>query len=178
MTGRRDSHKHICVGKIVAAHGIRGEIKLASHVADIAALPRLTDAEGKAFALTITGAHKNLLIARIQGISDRNDAEKLRGTELYAPLSDLPAPVEGEYFYEELVGLKAYSPDGKALGEVIGVHDFGAGDILEFRLADGREEMVSFTEANIPEIHVNEGRLTLCLPETVESGEQTHDGLA
>jgi 16S rRNA processing protein RimM len=184
MSSRRDLSKddaYICVGKITAAHGIRGEVKLLSHLSEptsIAELPTLRDrADTQSFAITIRGQQKKQLIAQVKSIQNRNDAEALRGTELYALKSELPdTNEEGTFSYDELVGLKARAEDGTMIGEVIAVHNFGAGDILELRMtATDKTEMFSFTASTVPTINPDEGWLMLCPPDILMAPEEERD---
>ncbi len=84
-------------------------------------------------------------------ITDRNGAEALRGTELTAPRSALPPLQDGEYYHADLIGLIATSEAGDALGTVVAVENFGAGDILDIAKPDGKRFMVPMTDAAVPE---------------------------
>lgn len=169
----------ICVGIIVSAHGIRGAVKIKPFTTEPLDLENyceiLLNKEGQAFpTITISGTKKDLLIAKVEGTTTRNDAETLKGTELFIMRDQLPEPEEGEFYYEDLVGLRVVSTDQADIGTVTAVHDFGAGDIIEIQLKDSdKTEMFAFTEENIPEINIPEGYLVLHLPEMeyVRDGE-------
>ena len=90
-------------------------------------------------------------IVRFEEVTDRNAAEALRGTALTVPRSALPPLEEGEYYHTDLIGLAALSDAGEALGTVVGVENFGAGDILEIERPGGKRFMVPMTEAAVPE---------------------------
>ena len=90
-------------------------------------------------------------IARFAEVTDRNAAEKLRGTALTVPRSAMPALAEGEYYHADLIGLRAISTSGEELGECVAVENFGAGDVLEIRRPDGKRFMVPMTQAAVPE---------------------------
>ena len=125
---------YILMGRIVAAHGIKGEVKVISHSADPSALLSypLCRADGTALpAMTLVRADTSTLVARVTGISDRNGAEALRGTDLYAPRDALPPPDADEVYHADLIGLPAHAPNGTVLGRVTGVVNFGASDLLE-----------------------------------------------
>jgi 16S rRNA processing protein RimM len=83
-------------------------------------------------------------IARFAEINDRSEAEGLRGKLVTVPRSALPALEEGEYYHADLIGLPCEGADGKLLGTVVAVENFGAGDILEIEQADGKRVMVPF----------------------------------
>jgi 16S rRNA processing protein RimM len=158
----------VLVGEIVSAHGIRGSVKLKSFTADPAAVAGygpLTDEAGRRrFALRVTGAVKGLLIADVEGVRDRNAAEALRGVRLYVDRDRLPPPDEEEFYHADLIGLPATTVDGRPFGTVAAIFDFGAGDMLEIRLTDGRLVQVPFTKAAVPHVDVAGRRVTVDPP--------------
>ena len=90
-------------------------------------------------------------LARFAEVTDRNAAEKLRGTELTVLRSALPPLGEGEYYYADLIGLSAVSATGEPLGTCIAVENFGAGDLLEIERPDGKRFMVPMREEAVIE---------------------------
>jgi 16S rRNA processing protein RimM len=90
-------------------------------------------------------------IARFAEIADRTAAEKLRGTALTVPRSAMPPLEEGEYYHADLIGLPVVSPQGEPLGTVIGVENFGAGDVLEVELPNGKRAMAPMNPDAVPE---------------------------
>lgn len=160
----------VLLGRIVAAHGIRGELVIETFTAvpeDIAAYGPLQSADGaRSFELKVLRRHpKGGVVARVAGVADRNGAEALRKTELYALRSDLPEAEEGEYYYADLIGLRVEDANGATLGKVISVQNYGAGDLLEIRL-DGvaATELVPFTDTFVPTVDVAGGRVVVELP--------------
>ena len=99
--------------------------------------------------LTIKSLRGN--IARFAEIADRTAAEKLRGTALTVPRSTLPPLEEGEYYHHDLIGLPAVSTDGTALGSVVAVENFGAGDVLEVERPNRKRFMVPMRPEAVPE---------------------------
>src|SRR5260221_6193537 len=99
----------ILMGRIAAAHGLKGLVKLQSFTGEPAAIGRygpLLDATGqRRFEVTVQNLVKRRVVARIAGVADRTAAEKLRGIELYLPRAALPPAAEGEYYHADLVGL-------------------------------------------------------------------------
>jgi len=157
--------KTVCLGRIVGAHGVRGIVRVQSYTEspdDLTAYGALSDATGaRRFALSITGRVKGLLLARIEGVDDRNAAEALRGTELHIARAALP-PTEGEeYYHVDLVGLRAESADGDALGRVSAIHDHGAGPIVEIQPPDGPSTLVPFTREHVPTVDIEAGRMVV-----------------
>ena len=105
------------------------------------------------------------MVAHVAGVDDRNAAEALRGVELYVDRSRLPAADEGEFYYADLVGLRAEDAAGSVVGKVLAVHNFGAGDLLEIRLAEEPvTELIPFTDAFVPVVDVAAGRVVVVMP--------------
>ncbi len=175
--GEREEKKSVCVARIGAAHGVRGEVKLWSFTEDPAAVgdygPLETEDGRRRFEIESLRAAKDHFVARLKGIDDRDAAEALRNLELYVPRERLPAIREDDTFYvADLVGLDAVTTDGAVLGKVTAVHNFGAGDIVEIAPATGGPPlMLSFTAANVPEIDAKAGRIVVELPAEIEARE-------
>jgi 16S rRNA processing protein RimM len=178
---RQRNDKRICVAKIGAAHGIRGDVKLWPMTADQMAFAdygELQTEDGKrAFEIVRAKPAGNFLIAHIKGVDDRNAAEKLVNTELYVSRDALPEIQEADEFYvADLVGLKAIDRSGGQIGEIAAVHNFGAGDVVELKLAAKRDTvLIPFTEETVPEIDIAGGVVTIELPTEVEA-EPGSDG--
>lgn len=141
---------------IISAHGLKGECKLKTFTEDpksVTAYGALTDRAGKrTFSLTITGGHKDALIARIEGITDRNQAEVLKGTELYSDSAAFPKLTDTEYWQHELIGLTVVDDKGETVGTVRTLLNHGAGDILEIEFTGGQREYLPFNDAVFPEV--------------------------
>lgn len=158
----------VCVGIVVGAQGVRGAVRVKSFTEDPADIGRYSPVEGEGggrkFRLSVVGETKGVVIATLDGVSDRNAAEALRGTRLYVDRDRLPRTDEDEFLYSDLIGLAAEAPDGIRLGTVASVDDFGAGDVLEITLADGGTMMVPFSRADVPVVDVAGGRLVVVPP--------------
>ncbi len=106
------------------------------------------------------------VVARIAGVHDRTAAEALKGLALYVDRARLPEAEEGEFYCADLIGLTAEDRDGRKIGTVVAVENYGAGDILELRLEGvGKTELIPFTDAFVPVVDVAEGRVVVALPE-------------
>jgi 16S rRNA processing protein RimM len=161
----------ICVARIGAAHGLRGEVRLNSFTADPMAVTQygiLSDADGtSSYEIESCRPGKGVLIARFKGVADRTAAERLCNIDLYVPRDRLPPPAPGEYYYADLVGLSAIGEDGAQIGTVVAIHDFGAGDLLEIApSAGGPTMMLPFTDAVVPTIDIAGGRLVVVPPDS------------
>jgi 16S rRNA processing protein RimM len=171
--------KRICVARIGAAHGTTGEVRLWSFTADpraIAGYGALTTADGRTIEVASLRTGKEFLIARIAGVTDRNGAERLCNLDLFIPRDRLPPPAADEFYHTDLIGLTAQDRDGKALGTVVAVHNFGAGDLLEIAPARGDTLLLPFTTEVAPEIDIAGGRIVLVPPVELEAdAEPRHE---
>jgi 16S rRNA processing protein RimM len=163
----------VVVGRIGKPHGIRGEVTIdvrtdepERRFADGAAL-RAEPPGGSAFglsSLTVAAArwHRSTLLVAFDEIADRNAAEAARGVVLHAtiPVDESPEDPE-EYYDHQLVGLAAYDVQGAALGEVTGLVHGGAQDLLTVRTPEGREALVPFVHALVPEVDLAAGRVVI-----------------
>lgn len=160
----------VLLGRIGAAHGLKGEVRLLSYTDDpqaIAGYGPLEDETGaRSFTIAALRPVKDGLVARLEGVSDRTTAEALNGVDLYAPRTRLPSPRSDEWYHADLVGLVAMSAEGAALGQVVSVQNYGAGDLLEVRPATGgKTVLVPFTQDVVPEVDVEAGWLLMLPPE-------------
>ena len=159
----------ILLGHIAGAHGIRGEVLIKTYTEapeNVGAYGPLCDESGtRTFNLKSARATQKGVVARLQGVDDRNAAEALKGIALYIERERLPAAADGEFYHADLIGLAAVDSDGKPLGEIVAVQNYGAGDLLEIRLAGAsRTELVPFTDAAVPEVDIAARRVVVILP--------------
>jgi len=129
--------------------------------------PLQSESGEQRFDLAVVGANKDVLIARLAGVKDRNAAERLKGARLYVRRADLPAPGAEEFYQADLIGLSAMRGDGTKLGTVSAVLDFGAGASLEIEDASGKTILLPFTTAAVPHIDIAGGTLTVAPPEEI-----------
>ena len=176
----------VCVGAIAGVRGLKGEVRIKSFTADpddIAAYGPVSTEDGKrTYRINVTARAKGLIIARLDGIEDRDAAEALKGTRLYVPRSVLPEPDDGDFYHADLIGLKAETENGESLGTVKAVHNFGAGDIIEITDESGggpgeekEDLMVPFTAALVPEVDLTEGRIVVAPPEMLEADDEEQE---
>lgn len=163
----------VCVGVVVGAHGVRGALRIKPFTEQpdgITAYGPVEDEAGaRRLRLKVLGTAKGIVTATAQGVADRDAAEALTGTRLYVPRDRLPPPEPDEFYHSDLVGLAALREDGTPFGTVRAVFDFGAGDVIELALADGRVEMLPFTKAVVPVVDLAAGRLVVSPPEVTEA---------
>lgn len=166
----------VCVAVVAAAHGVRGALKLkcfTEEAANVAAYGPLCDERGhELFRVRVIGPAKGGVIVAAEGITGRDAAEALRGLRLHVPRDRLPAIESDSFYHADLIGLAVLTEDGEHLGEVVAVHDFGAGDVLEFVDANGRSRMVAFTLAHVPEVDLAARRVVVASEALVETAEK------
>ncbi|NIJ20422.1 16S rRNA processing protein RimM [Sphingomonas naasensis] len=150
------SERPVTLAAIIGAHGIAGEVRLKVFADDIGAYKTFN---GGALTLKSVRHGANGAIARFAEVADRNAAEALRGTALTVPRSALPPLGEGEYYHVDLLGLAVTSTDGDAIGSVVAIDNYGAGDVLEIERLDGKRFMVPMRPEAVPEW--NDARLVV-----------------
>ncbi len=138
----------VTLAVVIGAHGVTGEVRLKVFTED---LGQYKTFNGGALTLKSVRPGSNGAIARIAEVTDRNAAEAMRGTELTVPRSALPPLAEGEYYHADLLGLPAVSLEGEALGHVVAIDDFGAGDVLEIERPDKKRFMIPMNADAVPE---------------------------
>ena len=148
-----DANRPVTLAAIAGAHGVRGEVRLKLFGEGAEALRAFSvfDAGDRKLTLKSVRPANQGAVATFAEITDRSGAEALRGTVLTVPRSALPPLGEGEYYHHDLLGLPCVSTDGQAIGEVVAIDNFGAGDILEIAKPDGKRFMVPMTAQAVPE---------------------------
>ena len=155
--------KPVTLAAVTGAHGVTGEVRLKLFGEGVAGLKRyrVFNELGNDSTLTLEKLKddgKGGAIARFAEVTDRNTAEKLRGTALTVPRSALPPLADGEYYHADLIGLTVVDPGGAVLGRVRAIHDHGAGDILDVAGPAGAL-LIPFTRAAVPTIDLAAGRI-------------------
>lgn len=160
----------VCVGAIAGAFGVRGEVRLKSFTAipeDIANYAPLETEDGsRSFSVKITRQIKNGLAARLSGVTSKEEADALRGIQLFVPRDRLPSLPDDEFYHADLIGLEVTDTGGALLGKVMAVINNGADDLLELR-APGQKQTVllPFTKAVVPTVDLAQGRIVADPPE-------------
>ena len=145
MASPAAGERRIALAAVAGAHGIKGELRLKLFgSADGLATHKSVFVGGKPHALESVKAVGKGAIARLAGISDRAAAEALRGQLVEVERSALPPLAEGEYYHADLVGLPCVDGQGKAVGMVVAVENYGAGDLLEVERDGGRRALIPF----------------------------------
>lgn len=160
------SARRLCVAKIATAHGVKGLVKLHVFAEDVDLLKgKLFTAEtgDKTLDIILKNATAKHWLAEVDGIKDRTEAEKLRGTMLYINRADLPEADEDEYYISDLISLSVIDENKKEIGKVIDAQNFGAGDLLEIQPIGAESFYFPFNDDTI--IEVSETNITVKIPE-------------
>ncbi len=168
----------ICVARIGAAHGVRGEVKLWSFTQDPLAVlqygPLSTKDGARQFEVARARVAKDHLVAALKGVATREDAERVNGIELYVARDKLPTTDDDEYYHADLIGLQAIDAQGETIGKVLAIHNFGAGDIIEIARAQGSSLLLPFTNAVVPIVDIAAGHVVIVMPPEIE-GDSPQD---
>jgi 16S rRNA processing protein RimM len=159
----------VLMGVVAAPHGVRGLVRIKSFTEDpmaMAGYGPLSDETGKRqFKVEALSPSRGAVLARIDGVADRNAAEALRGLKLYVDRSALPAAGEQEWYEADLLGLAAVGRDGRDWGKVLAFHDYGAGRSVEVSGgAGGKPVLLPFTTEAVPESDVVGGKVIVDPP--------------
>ena len=152
-----------------------GAVKAKIFTASPEALARygaLRDRHGREFSITgfRPGKPGEAVIA-FSGVTTREAAEALKGTELFVARDALPKPGDEEFYHADLIGLEAKDGEGRILGTVAALHNYGAGDVIEIARPDGDSVLMAFTRETVPTIDIPGGRIIVAVPEDDEDND-------
>jgi len=166
------------IGRIVRAHGLSGRVKVLSYLESDRLLPSLTEAwvgrnrdSAKRYPIENARpegrAHFSL---KLGGVEDRTAADGLRDLAVYVPYASLGALPEGEYYWEDLIGLRVKTEDGRPLGVIEGVFPTGSNDVIVCR-AGTREILLPAIAEVIRAVDIGAGRMVVRLLKGLEADE-------
>lgn len=169
----------VLLGVVGRPKGVRGQVWVYSYTdspADIASYGVVRDTSGHNFSISVSEVKGRQVVAQLSGITDRSAAESLNGVKLYIPRAQLPQLEEDRYYLADLIGLAAVDESGKAIGKVVDVYNYGAGDVIE--IARGKDEPLCllFRNEYVPDVDISAKRITVRIPDetiaTAENGEE------
>ena len=166
------SDTHICVGVISGSYGVNGELRIKSFCAipeDIETYSPLTDESGdRQFDLAILRPIKSGFAGRLPEVTNKEDADVMRGTQLFARREQLPSLPDDEFYHADLIGLDVYDTGGELLGRVKTVQNHGADDLLELQLSgSSTTTFLPFTKAAVPTVDLGSRRIVADPPEGI-----------
>ena len=138
--------KRVALAAVAGAHGVKGELRLKLFTDSVENLkPHSTVfVGGIEHKLESVRAAPSGAVARFEGLADRSAAEALRGSLVEVDRASLPPLEDGEYYHADLLGLGCVDRDGREVGKVVAVENYGAGDLLEVETADGKSSLIPF----------------------------------
>jgi 16S rRNA processing protein RimM len=177
---RRMGAEKICLGQVLGAHGVRGLVRVKPYTEEpsgVAAYGPVETEQGKRFEIEALNVVKDAVLCRLDGVSDRDQAEALKGTKLFVPREQLPELVTDDgWYWADLIGLAVRDGSGQQLGEIVGVENFGAGDLIDIKLVrSGETHLLSFTEANVPQVDVKQGFVVIDPPAGWDKESEAHE---
>lgn len=171
-SGPAPERELIVVGRIGRPQGIKGEVTVEVRTDDpddrFAAGAVLTTDPPERGPLTVAASRQQgkYLVVQVEGVTDRNGAERLRDTLLLVDAADLPPLADDDEYYDtQLIGLRADLVDGSPLGEVTDILHLPGGDVLVVRRGHGVEALVPFVKAIVPTVDMPAGHLVVDPPE-------------
>ncbi|MHA6287970.1 ribosome maturation factor RimM [Maricaulis sp. CAU 1757] len=172
----------VFIAACAGAHGVKGECKVksfAGNPADAFGYGPFLDKDG-AGILTPKSARpvKDGFVVRFEEVTDRDQAQALKGTQLFIPRSVLPELEDDEFYHADLIGLAVQALDGSPMGTLRAIHDYGAGDLLEITGTPDRKGswMLPFTRQFVPHVSLDDGVITIDPPEDVGSKAEEEAG--
>ena len=164
-----DRPRRLLLGIVVGVHGVRGEVRIKSFTDEptgIGAYGPLSDEAGRrSWRIEPRAVVRGAVVARMEGVDDRNAAEAMKGLRLYVERTALPETAEREWYEADLIGLQALGKDGTDFGRVLAFHDYGAGTSMEVSgAAGGKPLVVPFTDEAVPEVDLAGGRVVIDPP--------------
>jgi len=168
MNRKKTDKKNICIGKILAPHGVRGLVKISLYTdapENIIRYGKIFDkSESKEFEIELKSQQKDTFIASIKGIIDRTQAESIKGMMLYISRADLPDPEEESFYINDLINLDVVDGKKNIIGKVVNFYNFGSGDIIEIQLTHNNKlKTYIFNKDNFPIIDIGNGLITMTI---------------
>ena len=159
----------ICIGKIHRAHGIRGDVILdpMTDFPERIRRGKIVYAGEDHVPLTVSRVRDKApyLLVGFKELTDETAASEFRNRFVYVKASDLPKLPEGEYYFHELIGLDAVTPDGAYAGVLTDILETGANDVYVIRKDDGTEELVPDIPQCIRKIDISAHQIVIDFPE-------------
>ncbi len=154
----------VVVAQLGGAHGVRGHVRVRSfteYEEDCFAYGPLLDEHGElVFTPKSVQVNKDGFVVWPHEPRQREEWMAMKGQLLYVPREELPEPEEDEFYFADLIGCNVKHEDGRELGEVTHVHNFGADDLIELKSPLGTDYMLPFTMEVVPQVDIKARILT------------------
>jgi 16S rRNA processing protein RimM len=160
------------MGEVIGAYGVQGALKLRTFTASPASLLEhpawwlRSESGWREFAVLDARRHAEGIVARLEGVQEREAAARWRGTEVAVPRAALPALGEGEMYLGDLVGLMVVNRQGATLGRVVGHIDSAAHPVLRVReeAAASGERLIPWVPAYVDTVDLDAARVVVDWP--------------
>jgi 16S rRNA processing protein RimM len=155
----------VVMGRISAPYAIRGWVKIKPHTEYLDSLLDYPvwhvgrNGQWRQFRLVEGKVHTQYLLAHLEGVDGRDAAEGLMGLDIAVLREDMPEAEEGEYYWDDLIGLEVVNSEGAALGKISGLLETGAHDVLVVK--GERERLIPFVDAYVREVDLEAGRIVV-----------------
>ena len=162
------------MGTIVAPQGIKGEMKMNPLCApeQLKNYTRFYDKDGQQLALTVKRIQKNQVIVTLDNVRDRNQAENMRGLDVFVKRSDLPnLKDEDTYYICDLLNLNVFE-NGQKIGTISGIENYGASDVMQVTLSDGKFKLIAMSKQTIKKIDFEKGQIDVCVPDEIDAEDK------
>ena len=161
------NEKYLEAGKIVSTHGIKGEVRVYNYsdAIDIYENTPQIYAGDKLLQVEHVRPQKNMVVLKLEGINDRNAAEKCKGTDLFVTEDDLPELPEGEFYVREMIGMTVKEEDGTLIGTVKNVITDRAQSIIEVERENGKTALIPYVDQFVLNIDKESKQITVSLIE-------------
>lgn len=162
--------KRLEIGQIVNTFGIKGEVKVTPFTDDITRFDDLEKVyvknkkQSEQYKVENTRYHKNMVLLKLEGINNPEDAEMLRNAFLEIDREDAIPLEEGTYFIADLIGLDVYTDEGKLLGKVDDIYNTGANDIYVIKDGLGKQILLPGIKEVIKEVILDEKIIVHLIP--------------
>ncbi len=153
----------VVMGRVAAPFGIKGWVKVQTFSDDPGTLMDFESwrigrgAEHRHYTVEACQDHSNTLVAKLEGVDDRDTAFALRGQEISVARSALAPPEENEFYWSDLIGLTAINREGVELGKVDSLMETGAQDVLVIK--GKRDHLIPFLAQFVGKVDVASGRI-------------------
>jgi len=166
----------VCIAAIIGAFGVKGDVKIKTFTEDpvncVAYGPLLDEAGHVVLTPHSHRVMKDFIVIKAPEVQSREAAEALKSTKLFVPRAALPEPEEDDFYYSDLIGLDVKSSDGKRVGTVTAIHEFGAGDMIEITPHKDKKTKKRaasffhpFTKQATPKVDIKAGRIIIVIEE-------------